>query len=300
MTRQTPESLRSRRRTTRRAAPPIEEVATAAVAPSNGRVDVLLMRAAYIAQVVVTIATIVGFFYTVIPLYQKAAVDELIARREAELKIAEESLATAQREAYAQHRLNFVERFSRTAANDCSDVLRDIMTPVAHFPQSPEERAVRHAEVLKLEIDVSRCLAGEIESNRAPTILSRSDLAYLDSRARDLGAKCNQDRNSAAQQIADLPVLSSTNPALLDSPGDATKYINDLQDKAALELHQPLSEAQLRARHVDAVGRTQERIARDYRQRCFQTLLDAFRQVEWPAPSSGVSPASTQSHPASS
>ena len=39
-----------------------------------------------------------GLFYTVIPLYQKAAVDEQLARREMELKAVEASLAEGKAE----------------------------------------------------------------------------------------------------------------------------------------------------------------------------------------------------------
>lgn len=41
-----------------------------------------------------------GLFYTVIPLYQKAAVDEQLARREADLKVVEAALAEVKAETY--------------------------------------------------------------------------------------------------------------------------------------------------------------------------------------------------------
>jgi hypothetical protein len=53
-------------------------------------------RAALAAVVVAGL----GYWYTVIPLYQKAAVDEQLAKRETELKQLDLDLARTRREAY--------------------------------------------------------------------------------------------------------------------------------------------------------------------------------------------------------
>ena len=58
-----------------------------------------------------------GLFYTVIPLYQKAAVDEQLARREAELKGVEAALAEVQAETYRLRRDNYMRVATRAAAN---------------------------------------------------------------------------------------------------------------------------------------------------------------------------------------
>jgi hypothetical protein len=84
-------------------------------------------RHAPLAQVIGAYSTLaaviiagIGYWYTVIPLYQKAAVDEQLAKREAELKKLDTDLAKARRAAYELERGGLLEQTAIRASYDCA------------------------------------------------------------------------------------------------------------------------------------------------------------------------------------
>jgi hypothetical protein len=236
------------------------------------------MRGSSMAQVILSIATILGFWFTVIPLYQKAALDEQMAKREIELKAAQESIVSAKREAYEQHRLNYSSRFAVLAADRCSDVRRG-------FPKELERVSpdARHAALLTLDVDVGKCLTGAAAESHASNVLTPVDQAYLAKVLSDLSATYDPMRSKAARDINDLPLRASFDKASLDPPGEFTQKAERFQDEVAAKLHVSLTEGQLAARQRNAIERTQERFASDFRQACFNGVLNALRNIKWPA-----------------
>jgi len=61
--------------------------------PTPRRVDVILQRFAWIAQILLVVAAIAGYLLTVRPVYQKQLLDEQIAERTVQLREANSSLA---------------------------------------------------------------------------------------------------------------------------------------------------------------------------------------------------------------
>lgn len=293
MNSQTPDTLRRRRNAqAARVArvlpsplpppPPVQTPSTHAAA--DKRFDLWLVRGASLSQVILSAATIFGFWFTVIPLYQKAALDEQLAKVDSDLKIAQTSVASAKREAYEQHRVNFATRLSFNASNHCSDTLRFIMQPTGalDFQNFKARKAERHATALELEVDVKQCLAEELVKAKSAEVLNATDQAFLSQLLNELGDKLNAQRLEAKRQISDFPLKATFPDTVLDPPGSATAYVYQRQDEAAKLLHMTIPAVKLQEGRHDAIELTQERIAADYRQKCFGAILDVLRPVKWP------------------
>src|SRR5690242_5684244 len=89
--------------------------------------DTWLVRGSHIAQLGLFVLTLLALFYTVIPLYKTAALEEQIARKEAELsetqrKIgqAESALKEANEKMYRRSRSDVLLAFVRYAGPSCS------------------------------------------------------------------------------------------------------------------------------------------------------------------------------------
>ncbi|OWQ46608.1 hypothetical protein CDL60_14200 [Roseateles noduli] len=67
-------------------------------APSMPRIDLLLQRLANASQLGVLVLAVFGYFYTVLPIYQKSLLDEDIAKKTIELREMEAKVAQAEAE----------------------------------------------------------------------------------------------------------------------------------------------------------------------------------------------------------
>src|SRR5437016_4581751 len=84
----------------------------------RSRIDLWLMRASHLGQAGLFILTLAALYYTVLPLYQKAVLEEAIARKEIEL-----THATAQVEKlYVTARGYIVDEYVSYASGKCSGV----------------------------------------------------------------------------------------------------------------------------------------------------------------------------------
>jgi hypothetical protein len=65
-------------------------------APTHTRTDLVLQRLANASQLALVLLAIFGYFYTVLPVYQKSLLDEDIAKRTLELRVMESRIAQAE------------------------------------------------------------------------------------------------------------------------------------------------------------------------------------------------------------
>jgi hypothetical protein len=238
--------------------------------------DRWLVRAGYVAQVGVLLATVAGYYYTVIPLYQKAALDEQLARREVELKVAQRSVITARRETYEQQRQTLMEGLARRASYDCSDVKVAISQPGLD-----ESRELRRTRLLSVDFDTDTCLAKSLESAKADKVLNETDAAYLREGLQALGRTIHAKRVAAKARILELPKLATRSPSVLDPPSDIMARHYSWEDSVDDTLQRPRASRQ-EQRLKYAIGFTQERIARDVRLEASRQILDGLRRFDWP------------------
>ena len=115
------------------------------------KTDIWISRLASISQFGLLLLTIGGFYFTVLPLYQKALLEEAIAKKEVELK----GISAALEESYSRVRESVVKEFVFTSGASCSG----LMLP----PQNADLLGIHipnrkpHAQEI-LEIEPKKCL----------------------------------------------------------------------------------------------------------------------------------------------
>ncbi|MDP9770460.1 hypothetical protein FJP64_07675 [Kosakonia cowanii] len=83
---------------------------------TNSKFDLWLVRISYIAQVGLFFLTTFTIYYTVIPIYQNASLQEAIAKKEVEYK----ELKNREAELYANLRVEYLKKISVSLIYDCS------------------------------------------------------------------------------------------------------------------------------------------------------------------------------------
>ena len=157
------------------------------------------------------VLTLWASFYTVIPLYKTAALEEQIARRETELKAAEQKLAETvsahndvTEKAYRRSRADVLWNLNYKAGPRCSGLFRPPEEPVALGSKPRPERPL-------LDINVAECLTGELAKLKPESIPRDADLhalrAVVDQTASSL------ERQRADALVADTITLVPTQSA---------------------------------------------------------------------------------------
>ncbi|WP_162615761.1 MULTISPECIES: hypothetical protein [Ralstonia solanacearum species complex] len=241
--------------------------------------DLWLSRGASVAQIGGVALALAGLFYTVIPLYQKAAVDEQLARREAELKAIEAHLKRARAEAYRLRRDEVMRVTSLRAGDGCADSRNTVM----HLPEIDEPREQVHSRLIDLSINVENCVGQHLADLVATKALSDEDAALLTLWSKSLAAELEASRQQAIRTITDLPEIGKRDPSRLDAVGSAVTRADEF-----FERYRPLYSEKQRARQAEErfnyrVQITQERIAGDYRSNVFRRLLNELEPKEWKA-----------------
>lgn len=234
---------------------------------------------AYSTLLAVVIAAL-GYYFTVIPLYQKAALDELIAKREVELKEAQAAILAAKREAYARQRENFA-RAIEFAAVDCSDIRASFRQPDPNFDDK-DSRQADHQRNVRLNVEVVSCLASVLAKYEARKRLTETDARHVGLLLATLGEKLDRQRLEAIARIENLPNLAVADPSVLDPVGPIVQRADADVARWRKYLPEVDLEKERRERFEYRVRITQARIARDYRRDSSQAIREAIRGLQWP------------------
>jgi hypothetical protein len=118
--------------------PPSDRQGSATPLPKGNQLDVWLQRLSHLSQFGLFLFTVRTIFFTVIPLYQKALLDEAIAKKEVELKEANTELEKA----YGRMKFSILKDFAFMAGAGCSNLLyrprEPALTPLGKpLPEKP-------------------------------------------------------------------------------------------------------------------------------------------------------------------
>lgn len=253
--------------------------ATVGVVGDRGvnRFDQWLTRFSYVAQIAGVALALFGLFYTVIPLYQKAAVDEQLARREAELKEVESRLVAARQEAYESRRERRMLGLL-FASDDCAELRKAIGQ--AALEDSKERR---REIILNFEVDIRACLLGKIAELRNEKILTEEDIAVLENNARGLGQELMRERADLAVRISDLPKTARKDASLLAPRGDMVRRADDFIDRADALLPPHLRRDRTEERLISQIEWTQEQMAQEFRLSASKRIRQHLVPKEWRA-----------------
>lgn len=139
-------------------------------APQPHKLDVWLPRLANFTQVALLALTACGFYFTVLPLYQKALLDEAFARKEVELKQVTAALDAK----YGQLRRVAVREFAIGADADCSG-FSEMLRTTRDKPLESHENVEANA----FKIDVKKCILDHEKKATSLAELRPDDRAYF-------------------------------------------------------------------------------------------------------------------------
>jgi hypothetical protein len=156
--------------------------------------DVWLPRMSHFAQFGLFLFTIFSLYFTVLPLYQKALLDEAIARKELELKDATALLEKK----YEKIRSYAVSEYVTKASIKCSDLSIEPSelppTDAKETHQTPNVEGV-------YEIDVANCLKSVFETTKSfKRELSPQDQAFFLGAITTIGTQLTELRNTSFAQ----------------------------------------------------------------------------------------------------
>ena len=248
-------------------------------------------RHAPLAQIIAGYSTVVaivvaalGFWYTVIPLHQKAAVDEQLAKRETELRQVELRLAQAKREAYELLRAGVVERLALRASFDCG---------VGRFGQRDEETSgKRRAGLDLLSEPIESCLMNAIGSAPKVSELNPEDLRSLTDATRMVGQGLDRKRVDLIKQLDELLGKARVDPSLIapysPSVGRSMAEMERVMREASALLGVDIIAKNREARFLSDVERTKYRLASEFLGECAMQIQRGFRSTPWPIASPSV------------
>ncbi|TKS54374.1 hypothetical protein E4582_06050 [Luteimonas yindakuii] len=153
--------------------------------------DVWLVRASHVAQFGLFLLTAGTIYFTVIPLYQKALLDEQIARREIELNRIQDELDVA----YKKIRASSVSTYIFRVGAECSGVLLPA-------DQTGEESGEKVDFALRvLSISPEECLRGEMEM-AALKELRPGDMNFFQAEVSRVGTRLEAFRKEALEEYS--------------------------------------------------------------------------------------------------
>lgn len=140
---------------------------------ASTKFDVWLVRLSYIAQVGLFIITIFTIFYTVIPLYQNASLQESIAKKEKQLKLLKKQAF----EYYSDRRAMGLNDYIRSIGLQCTSLLEPILVPL---PPSTDETFVYIPN--KINRNLKNCMMDEVKVSKITERLNKDDkeLFFID------------------------------------------------------------------------------------------------------------------------
>lgn len=182
-----------------------------APAPKGNQFDVWLQRLSHLSQFGIFVFTVWAIFFTVVPLYQKALLDEAIAKKEVELKEAN----TALERAYGRIKFTVVKDFVFMAGARCSDLL---YRPGAYLPEKPP-----FADLF--EMDVPACLTRAAEEYIPLKELRAEDRRLFDQSLLALNKELLNIRQRAKTEYNEVPKRATADPTGLPPPGEDLKVM---------------------------------------------------------------------------
>lgn len=159
--------------------------------------DIWLSRISQISQVGFFIVAIIGFFYTVIPLYQNELLNEAVARKTMQL----EHLQTQYDNVYAANRKQIVKWFIFSTGAFCSGLLQP---PQPYIPLGArkEHQTVNPMVNFLATHSTTDCFIEEFNQDQSVKLLRQTDRDRLKLMLIDIGKKLDENRRALFQKTS--------------------------------------------------------------------------------------------------
>lgn len=226
-------------------------------------VDLWLLRISHFAQFGLFLITIYSLYFVVIPLYQKEILEEVIAKKEIELK----QLNTSLEKSYSELRSYYMGNFIRQASFKCSGL--DI---------SPEEIRSRGKETpIELTRKISECLIEPLNASKDIKRLRPKDIGIISLEVAALGKILENEQASALEAYKTIPNKAKTDKSIL-RPIDPNSFSGKMLEMVA-KLKRPKSEFDDYKMEI-SIATTQRKVASDYVS-SVMAKIDKLHNINW-------------------
>lgn len=238
-------------------------------------VDLWLTRFSLVAQIGGVALALVGLFYTVIPLYQKAAVDEQLARKEYELQVVNQNLDLAKATLYQTQRNAYIRGKIPAVSAECSGVMGWLERVVDNAGKD------KLGEKITISDGCALCLDGKLAEIKSSGKLNADDIRDLAATWEAVKGKVELMRANYQRDIDNLPELAKRDPTVLDPLGPFFDRMNSILSRRFLpmtEEQKRMEEKRIRQVQLNA---TQSRMARDFYSSANSIMLQELVPKKW-------------------
>lgn len=229
--------------------------------------DVWLPRISHFSQFGLFVVTIGALYFTVLPLYQKAVLEEAIARKEVQLAASEKAL----KDSYARLRSFAIREFVFGTGAKCSSLI----FPQKAFRALDEKQSSVPSEAEEIfNINAGTCLKEEFQKAKSLKELRSSDLQVLASHIDRITANIAAKRESALREYRDIPQRAIADPSILKPLGPFSERMLALLSKS-----QPGAWVEAN-RFSMAVKQTQSAVAHEY-DAYIRDQVVTLRTIKW-------------------
>lgn len=233
------------------------------------RLDAWLLRISHFSQFGLFLFTVGAIYFTVIPLYQKALLDEALAKKEVELKDANLALERI----YARVRTAAVKEYVSFAGAKCTGLL-DRLEP--ELPDLEKQvPAIPSPTDSLFALDVPACLTNTAKELGFLQELRPEDRSLLEERLVAVGREVLALRARAMLEHNEVFLRSASHPNALPSPPGLTgRMLEFLANRVPPERLQKLV-------REAAINAEQSRIANGYTNEV-RRKISTLKTIEWP------------------
>ncbi|WP_064026674.1 hypothetical protein [Methylomonas koyamae] len=232
--------------------------------------DLWLPRMSHFAQFGLFLFTVFSLYFTVLPLYQKALLEEAIARKELELKEASALL----NKKYEQIRSYAVSEYVVKASAKCSDLL--IRPPELTTLETKETPETTDAKVV-YDIDVANCLKSEFETTTSfKRELSHQDLTFFLEAITTIGVELAEIRATSFAQYKTVDDTISEDKILAQKKSSFTAQYLELMKSSFSPARQK------EERRKAAIYLEKLRISHEYGE-SIRNRIFRLHQLTWPS-----------------
>lgn len=231
--------------------------------------DVWLPRINHFSQLGLFAIAMWSLYFTVLPLYQKAVLEESIAKKELELAASEKALE----QTYSRIRHYAVREFVFSAGAECSSLM--IRPSDTRWDAKPSPAPSMAEQILK--IDTEACLKKELQQVPSLKELRPKNLRTLSDHVIRIATEIKKRQGNAWEKYKSLPQNAAKDPSILKPPGHFGEGALILLSK----LHYPPSEIEA-TRFSLSIQETQSAVAYEYDNYVRDQIL-TLRSIDWNA-----------------
>ncbi|MBI6189596.1 hypothetical protein JEP98_10550 [Providencia rettgeri] len=234
----------------------------------DNKIDIWLKRIGYLSQIGTLIVMIITIFYTVIPLYRTAALEESIAKKESELKV----LANKINEFERKERRLILASYVSSVSFYCTSLSQPILVPL---PPNDINDFFKKRELTMLNQDIEGCIKKPEYVDSVINALSNNDKLIFKQELDIFVDKISKLRKEKIHEYLKVEKQLNNNEIVLELENDddtpSIKLLDELARKAGV------SEEDLnRGKKHSYLASLEAKFEDDIRQEIFK-----FSKIKW-------------------